>query len=151
MQSELVFLRENIEVLQNSPLCEVVIGHVKGGPGTCPKRGQVLWATEGASDLPRTSFSLTCGRRGLLRFVLAPTPLHPSAWEIQIFTSRSPSSKHPRFSGSLVSQKNVLEKQHVWQGPPPGCRQHPRKMHLKSETVLRGGNGRRPGNSWKLL
>lgn len=39
MQSELVFLRENIEVLQNSPLCEVVIGHVKGRPGT---RGQVL-------------------------------------------------------------------------------------------------------------
>lgn len=33
MQSELVFLRENIEVLQNSPLCELVIGPIKGGPG----------------------------------------------------------------------------------------------------------------------
>ena len=33
MQSEFVFLRENIEVLQNSPLCELVIGPIKGGPG----------------------------------------------------------------------------------------------------------------------
>lgn len=37
MRSELVFLRENIEVLQNSPLCEVVIGRIKGGPGTRPR------------------------------------------------------------------------------------------------------------------
>lgn len=40
-----------------------------------------------------------------------------------------------------MSQKSVLEEQCVWSGPLQR-RQHPRKMPPKSETVLRGENGR---------
>lgn len=42
MQSELISLREDIEDLQNSPLCEVVLGPTIGGPRTSSTEARSL-------------------------------------------------------------------------------------------------------------
>lgn len=92
MRSELVFLRENIEVLQNSPLCEVVIGRIKGDQVQALDRPSPL-GFKGASDLPGTSFPHVW--RAIEICFGSNTSASVSLRDSNILETRSPSSKHP--------------------------------------------------------